>query len=32
VLNKLPEGLKANRPILRTVEGIRAELKRHQAS
>ncbi len=32
VLNKLPGGLKANRPILRTVEGIRAELKRHQAS
>jgi len=32
VLEKLPEGLKANRPILRTVEGIRAELKRHQAS
>jgi type II secretory pathway predicted ATPase ExeA len=31
-LNKLPEGLMANRPILRTVEGIRAELKRHQAS
>jgi type II secretory pathway predicted ATPase ExeA len=26
VLDKLPEGLKANRPILRTVEGIRAEL------
>jgi septal ring-binding cell division protein DamX len=32
VLEKLPEGLKANRPILRTVEGIRGELKRHQAS
>jgi len=31
-LEKLPEGLKANRPILRTVEGIRAELKRNQAS
>jgi len=26
VLDKLPEGLKANRPILRTVKGIRAEL------
>ena len=32
VLEKLPEGLKANRPILRTVEGIRGELKRHPAS
>jgi hypothetical protein len=32
MLEKLPEGLKANRPILRTVEGIRAELKRHQTS
>jgi len=32
VLDRLPEGLKANRPILRTVEGIRAELKRHQPS
>jgi len=32
VLEKLPVGLKANRPILRTVEGIRGELKRHQAS
>jgi type II secretory pathway predicted ATPase ExeA len=32
VLEKLPEGLKANRPILRTVESIRAELKRQQAS
>ncbi|MGH9650714.1 MAG: SPOR domain-containing protein, partial [Terriglobales bacterium] len=32
VLEKLPDSLKANRPILRTVEGIRAELKRHQAS
>jgi septal ring-binding cell division protein DamX len=32
VLEKLPEDLRANRPILRTVEGIRAELKRHQAS
>jgi septal ring-binding cell division protein DamX len=32
VLEKLPEGLKANRPILRTVESIRAELKRQHAS
>jgi len=32
VLEKLPESLRANRPILRTVEGVRAELKRHQAS
>ena len=32
VLEKLPEGLRANRPILRTVEGIRGELKRHRAS
>ncbi|MGH8661145.1 MAG: AAA family ATPase [Burkholderiales bacterium] len=32
VLERLPESLKANRPILRTVEGIRGELKRHQAS
>jgi septal ring-binding cell division protein DamX len=32
VLDKLPEGLKANRPILRTVEGIRSEIKRHQPS
>jgi septal ring-binding cell division protein DamX len=32
VLEKLPEGLRANRPILRTVEGIRGELKRQQAS
>jgi len=32
VLEKLPKGLRANRPILRTVEGIRSELKRHQAS
>ncbi|HEY7742896.1 MAG TPA: AAA family ATPase [Burkholderiales bacterium] len=32
VLEKLPEGLKANQPILRTVESIRAELKRQQAS
>jgi len=32
VLEKLPKGMRANRPILRTVEGIRGELKRHQAS
>jgi septal ring-binding cell division protein DamX len=32
VLEKLPEGLKANQPILRTVEGIRGELRRQQAS
>ena len=32
VLDKLPEGLKVNRPFLRTVEGIRDELKRKQAS
>ena len=29
VLSKLPQGLRANRPILRTVEGVRAEIKRH---
>jgi septal ring-binding cell division protein DamX len=32
VLDKLPDWLKANRPLLRTVEGIRSEIKRHQAS
>jgi len=32
VLEKLPEGLKANQPLLRTVEGIRGELRRQQAS
>ena len=32
VLEKLPQGLKANQPILRTVEGIRGELRRQQAS
>jgi len=32
VLEKLPVGLKANQPILRTVEGIRGELRRQQAS
>jgi septal ring-binding cell division protein DamX len=31
VLNKLPERLKANRPILRTVEGVRAEISLRQA-
>ncbi len=31
-LDKLPESLKANRPILRTVQGIRAEIKQHQTS
>ena len=32
VLDKLPEGLKTNRPILRTVDGIRGELRRNQSS
>lgn len=32
VLDKLPEGLKVNRPIVRTVGGIRDELRRNQAS
>ena len=32
VLDKLPEALKANRPILRTVGGIRDELRRNQTS
>jgi septal ring-binding cell division protein DamX len=32
VLERLPESLRANRPILRTVEGIRGELKRLQSS
>ena len=31
-LDKLPESLKSNRPILRTVQGIRTEIKQHQAS
>jgi type II secretory pathway predicted ATPase ExeA len=31
-LDKLPASLKTNRPILRTVQGIRAEIKQHQAS
>jgi type II secretory pathway predicted ATPase ExeA len=32
VLDRLPEGLKTNRPILRTVDGIRGELRRNHAS
>ena len=32
VLDKLPEGLKTNRPFLRTVDGIRGELRRNQSS
>ena len=32
VLDNLPEALRANRPILRTVDGVRAEIKRHEAS
>jgi type II secretory pathway predicted ATPase ExeA len=32
VLDKLPEDLKANRPILRTVGGVRDELRRNQTS
>jgi len=31
-LDKLPASLKANRPLLRTVQGIRAEIKQNQAS
>jgi septal ring-binding cell division protein DamX len=31
-LDKLPASLRANQPILRTVQGIRAEIKQHQAS
>ena len=31
-LEKLPLSLKANRPILRTVRGIRTEIKQHQSS
>jgi type II secretory pathway predicted ATPase ExeA len=31
-LDKLPGSLKANQPILRTVNGIRAEIRQHQAS
>lgn len=31
-LDRLPESLKANQPILRTVNGIRAEIRQHEAS
>jgi type II secretory pathway predicted ATPase ExeA len=31
-LDQLPESLKANQPILRTVNGIRAEIRQHRAS
>jgi MSHA biogenesis protein MshM len=31
-LDKLPASLRSNRPILRTVQGIRAEIRQHQAS
>ena len=31
VLSKLPERLKANQPILRTVDGVRAEISQRQA-
>ena len=31
-LDRLPESLKANQPILRTVNGIRAEIRQHDAS
>jgi MSHA biogenesis protein MshM len=31
-LDKLPSSLRANQPILRTVQGIRAEIKQHQTS
>ncbi len=31
-LDRLPESLKANQPILRTVNGIRAEVRQHEAS
>jgi MSHA biogenesis protein MshM len=31
-LDKLPLSLRANQPILRTVQGIRAEIKQHQTS
>ena len=31
-LDKLPGSLKSNRPLLRTVQGIRAEIKQHQSS
>jgi MSHA biogenesis protein MshM len=31
-LDKLPSSLRANQPILRTVQGIRAEIRQHQTS
>jgi type II secretory pathway predicted ATPase ExeA len=31
-LDRLPESLKANQPILRTVNGIRTEIRQHEAS
>ena len=31
-LDRLPESLKANQPILRTVNGIRSEIRQHDAS
>jgi septal ring-binding cell division protein DamX len=31
-LAKLPPALKANRPVLRTMQGIRAEIAQHQTS
>ena len=31
-LAKLPPFVKENRPILRTVQGIRTEIKQHQSS
>ena len=31
-LDRLPDSLKANQPILRTVNGIRAEIRQHHAS
>ncbi|MBI1966151.1 MAG: AAA family ATPase [Betaproteobacteria bacterium] len=31
-LNKLPASLKSNRPILRTVQGVNAEIRQHQTS
>jgi MSHA biogenesis protein MshM len=31
-LDQLPESLKANQPILRTVNGIRAEIRQHESS
>jgi type II secretory pathway predicted ATPase ExeA len=31
-LDRLPESLKVNRPFLRTVEGVRGEIRRHEAS